>query len=637
MAGVTEVSLQRACATSWSTLHSTRSSTSDSQSDLALWKNVIRFSKLGQQAHRPRSSCRSSLRERDSSDVNTRVTSRREITLASSRKDSGLAALRSEVNRRSRTTWQSTAQPGSRARRCRRISVQAWIVEDQGAERKESSSTGEGEQLDGTECAERSQQAGTSDNCEPLLDQAFRNSHFNVLEKWLDANEHADSHDGAIARQALGRGSANSSEAAGVSASGSHAGLKEQLLGRWDKLYKSVTPRVRGLILLNMLTFLYGSNIAVVKEANAVLDPATFAAGRFAIAALVFSPFLARAFRSRVVRDAGLELGVWASIGYLAQAVGLLSTDAGRASFISTFTVIEVPIIAGLFGARIPRLTWISAAAAVCGVGLLETSGGTTSWVGDAWTFGSALLFGVHMLRSEHHSKLLAKDNAAVPLIALQLLVIAVCSTVWSLVSHIQGGDAGLLAQAAAGNWEEVGQGLAAVPLLPMLYTGLASTAFCLWIEVVSLRDVSATEAAMVYTMEPLYGAGFAWLLLGERWGLKGWIGAALILGGSLTMQLFADKHEEELPEVKEEKSPPMTASKSGSRAAAILLLAATLISASAAIMLPAVEPGERAAEQAALLADNIDLDNFAALLRIYVLSIVDSDKDSVGDATQHH
>jgi hypothetical protein len=50
-------------------------------------------------------------------------------------------------------------------------------------------------------------------------------------------------------------------------------------------------------------------------------------------------------------------------------------------------------------------------------------------------------------------------------------------------------------------------------------------------LQVVSLHDVSATEAALVYTIEPLWGAGFAWLLLGERWGPLGWVGAALILG----------------------------------------------------------------------------------------------------------
>lgn len=36
---------------------------------------------------------------------------------------------------------------------------------------------------------------------------------------------------------------------------------------------------------------------------------------------------------------AGLELGMWAGIAYLAQAVGLMTTDAGRASFFTTFSV----------------------------------------------------------------------------------------------------------------------------------------------------------------------------------------------------------------------------------------------------------------------------------------------------------
>lgn len=43
--------------------------------------------------------------------------------------------------------------------------------------------------------------------------------------------------------------------------------------------------------------------------------------------------------------------------------------------------VIEVPIIAGLFGAKIPPVTWYSAAAAVVGVGLLESAGGNSNLV----------------------------------------------------------------------------------------------------------------------------------------------------------------------------------------------------------------------------------------------------------------
>ena len=41
----------------------------------------------------------------------------------------------------------------------------------------------------------------------------------------------------------------------------------------------------------------------------------------------------------RVVLKAGLELSVWTALGYFTQALGLMTTDASRASFLSTFTV----------------------------------------------------------------------------------------------------------------------------------------------------------------------------------------------------------------------------------------------------------------------------------------------------------
>ncbi|XP_021801280.1 uncharacterized protein LOC110745472 isoform X4 [Prunus avium] len=72
------------------------------------------------------------------------------------------------------------------------------------------------------------------------------------------------------------------------------------------------------------------------------------------------------------------------------------------------------------------------------------------------------------------------------------------------------------------------------------------STGLCLWIEIAPMRDVSATETAIIYGMEPLWGAGFAWFLLGERWGTLGWIGAALVLGGSLGVQIFGSSPPQE-------------------------------------------------------------------------------------------
>ena len=51
------------------------------------------------------------------------------------------------------------------------------------------------------------------------------------------------------------------------------------------------------------------------------------------------------------------------------------------------------------------------------------------------------------------------------------------------------------------------------------------------------MRDVSATETAIIYGLEPVWGAAFAWAMLGERWGMTGFVGAILIIG---TLTTFA-------------------------------------------------------------------------------------------------
>ena len=41
-------------------------------------------------------------------------------------------------------------------------------------------------------------------------------------------------------------------------------------------------------------------------------------------------------------------------------------------------------------------------------------------------------------------------------------------------------------------------------------------------LQLIALHDVTSTDAAIVYTLEPVLGATLAYLLLGERWGPAG-------------------------------------------------------------------------------------------------------------------
>ncbi len=66
---------------------------------------------------------------------------------------------------------------------------------------------------------------------------------------------------------------------------------------------------------------------------------------------------------------------------------------------------------------------------------------------------------------------------------------------------------------------------------------------------------MSAPLAALIYCSEPIWGALFAWTILGEHWGSTGWVGAFLIVAASLGAQLNTGDEvpEEEKPAVEVE------------------------------------------------------------------------------------
>lgn len=171
----------------------------------------------------------------------------------------------------------------------------------------------------------------------------------------------------------------------------------------------------------------------------------------------------------------------------------------------------------------------------IVGVAMLESSG-SPPCIGDLLNFLSAVFFGVHMLRTEHISRSTDKKNF-LALLGYEVCVIAISSTIW----YFLGGWFGdvQICDPSSWTWEMIWHWLAVFPWIPALYTGIFSTGLCLWIEMAAMRDVSATETAIIYGLEPVWGAGFAWFLLGERWGAAGWVGASLVLGGSLMVQIL--------------------------------------------------------------------------------------------------
>eukprot|EP00889_Picochlorum_renovo_P003194 jgi/Picre1/30224/NNA_005592.t1 len=296
----------------------------------------------------------------------------------------------------------------------------------------------------------------------------------------------------------------------------------------WERVASS---RVRGLVMLNLLVLLCGTNWVVVKDAGATFDPYLFASLRFLVASLVFAPGLLSAVRNETVLKGGVEVGIYTAMGYLLQSEGLLTTDASRASFLSTFTVLVVPFLAGLSGRGVRPVTWASSLAALVGVSLLEQNGSSPPCLGDIWSGLSAVAFGVQMYRTEHWSRVLGKDNAFA-LMSVVLTTTALLSTLAAALTH-PGESLHLLETLFANSTESMD-----IPWKEVLYTVL-TTDVVLLMEVVALNDVSSVEAAIIYTLEPVIGAAFAFIFLHERWGPMGWVGSGIIVASCLASQLL--------------------------------------------------------------------------------------------------
>ncbi|GMH36362.1 hypothetical protein BSKO_04230 [Bryopsis sp. KO-2023] len=311
------------------------------------------------------------------------------------------------------------------------------------------------------------------------------------------------------------------------------------LSNAWEKFNGlfNWSGRVRGLVLLNVMTVIMATNWVVVKDAETMLDPFTFSALRFTVATLAILPFLkgqTEKAEPEVVK-AGVELGVWFALGYLTQSLGLLTTDASRASFFSAFTVILVPIITGVTGKGVSKNTWMAAGVALFGTTLLEQGGNAPPGIGDVFNILSAMFFAIQIIRTEKYSK--EMPNSSMQLLGTSLITTCVVSSLLAVGTHPS--ETLSLIQ----NFSPAV--VSGVPWNEVFYTGVMSTDIVLLIELVALHDVASTDAAIVYTMEPVLGAVLAYIVLGDRWGPAGWVGAALILASSLGTQLLGEDNGE--------------------------------------------------------------------------------------------
>ena len=174
-----------------------------------------------------------------------------------------------------------------------------------------------------------------------------------------------------------------------------------------------------------------------------------------------------------------------------------------------------MPVLLRLGGQHVTRQAWIAVALATAGLYYLSVKPDAGIAAGDWLQLGGALLWAVHVLLVGR----LARRHDPLRLSVLQYLVAGILSLAVALAQETITLE-GLRQAAGAIAWGGV------------LSIGVAYT-----LQAIAQRHAVASHAAVIYSSEGLFSALCGWLVLGEQIGLRGWLGALLLLAAMLLAQ----------------------------------------------------------------------------------------------------
>jgi drug/metabolite transporter (DMT)-like permease len=281
-----------------------------------------------------------------------------------------------------------------------------------------------------------------------------------------------------------------------------------------------IAKPVQADLALILITFVWGSTFTVVKQSLVHVSPILFVALRFWLATLVVTAFMPgqiRKISGKTFRQ-GIVLSLVMLGGFVFQTLGLRSTNPSYSAFITSLSVLLVPLFGFLIFHHRPRPQTI-AGIVLATIGLfllLARMSDLKMRPGEVLTLICAVMFGFQILFLGHFVSV----SDFRQLILLQTAGTAVLSSL-----------AVLLFETPFIHWSS---GL----MLSLIVTGVLATAFALYVQASAQRLTTANHAALIFSLEPFFAALFAFWILGQVLTVREWTGGVMILLGILVSEL---------------------------------------------------------------------------------------------------
>ena len=287
-----------------------------------------------------------------------------------------------------------------------------------------------------------------------------------------------------------------------------------------------------------LVTLVWGSTFVVARDILDYWPPLAYLSLRLTLAALMFAALFARRVLAAGREDwrAGITLGLLVGGAILGQTVGLQFTTPAKSAFISSLTTPLVPLVAYLLTRSRPsRENFVGVVLASAGGALILAPAGEGGVnLGDLITLATTALFATHITLMSAYARRLGTRLLGV----LQILVAAaVVATAWALL-HAYGAAAGGLPEALARETAPLVWSARVVWQLVYLAAVATVAVFLLWAW--GQSRMSATHAAIIFSLEPVFATLFAVLLRGSaEWsGGRSTVGAALVVAGVVVSEL---------------------------------------------------------------------------------------------------
>ncbi|MGD8835298.1 MAG: DMT family transporter, partial [Desulfobacteraceae bacterium] len=271
------------------------------------------------------------------------------------------------------------------------------------------------------------------------------------------------------------------------------------------------------------VTIFWGGTFPLVKDAIEEIPVMAFLWIRFALAAAILLVWAGWS-QVRSLGKSGWFRGLWLGVllfaSYAFQTFGLALTSSANAAFVTGLNVVWVPLLAGPLLSKPPAAgSRIGVVCALIGLFMLTYQAPWRLNPGDALVLVCSLFVAFHVLGLDAWTH--GYDGRALAFV--QIGTMAVLSLAGSLMFEPV-------------TWPRV--------WTPKVYwaiiiCSLFATVYAFWAMTVFQKMTTPTRAALIYTLEPVFGAMVAVLYAGERLTGIAWTGGVLIVIGMIVAEIW--------------------------------------------------------------------------------------------------